>query len=134
MKLNEDNKYLLTNLLALFALTLILWGVNLNYSTLNYIILGFCWNLTLRAPSLREKVLLRKYRFSLLKFIFRLDSFLSSISENQYIQIALRSLPPLVISLCTFFISGNGWFVLTLVGSAYFELIHYFKLRLNTVE
>ena len=134
MTLNEDNKYLLTYLIALFILTLLLWGVSLNYSTLNFIILGFCWNFTLRAPSIREKMLLRKYKFSFLKMVFRFDNFLSSLSEKYWTQTLIRSLPPLLISLLAFVISSDGWFFLTLLGSAYFELIYFFKNRSNTVE
>lgn len=129
MTLNENNKYLLTYLIALIILTTLLWGVNLNYSSLNFIILGFCWNFTIKAPSLRERILLRKYRFSFLKFIFRLDDFLASFSDNYWKSTLLRSLPPLLISLFSFILSSRGWFFLTLLGSAYFEFVYYLKLR-----
>ena len=139
MTLNNENKYLLTYLIALLFLTIILWGVSLNYATLNFIILGFCWNLTIKAPTLREKLLLRKYRFSFLTFIFKLDSFLGSFSEKYWTQTLLRSLPPILISFCCFLISGNGLFFITLAGSGYFEIIYHFKnkldqRKLNSVE
>lgn len=131
MTLNKENKYLLTYLIGLLILTVILWGINLNYATLNFIILGFCWNLTIKAPTLREKLLLRKYRFSLLTFIYRFDDFLGSLSERYLLQLLLRSLPPIIISFGSFLLSRNGWFIVTLLGSAYFELIYYCKNKLD---
>ncbi|WP_127718413.1 hypothetical protein [Halobacteriovorax sp. HLS] len=129
MTLNENNKYLLTYLIALIILTTLLWGVSLNYSSLNFIILGFCWNFTIKAPTLRERILLKKYKFSFLKFIFRLDDFLGSFSESYWKNVFLRSLPPILISFFSYFLSSKGWFILTLAGSAYFELIYYLRLR-----
>jgi hypothetical protein len=139
MTLNKENKYLLTYLIALLILTIVLWGINLNYSTLNFIILGFCWNLTIKAPTLREKLLLKKYRFSLLTFIFRLDNFIGSLTEKYWLQVLLRSLPPILVSFSSYLLSQNGWFILTLVGSGYFELVYHLKnkldqRKLNSVE
>lgn len=124
MNLNEENRYLLTNLLALLVLTIILWGLDLNYSTLNFIILGFCWNLTLHAPTLRGRLELKKYKFSLLRLIYGLDNFLLSFSSNFYLRILLRSLPPIVLSFGAYLISTNGWFIASLIGSIYFELVY----------
>ncbi|WP_372653502.1 hypothetical protein [Halobacteriovorax sp.] len=123
MHLNTDNKYLVTYLIALFVLTLVLWFSSISFQTLNYILLGFCWSLTVHAPSLKEKLELKKYKFSLLRFVFGFDKFLSSFSENFYLKSLLRALPPILLSLLCFLISLEGIFFASLLGSIYFEVI-----------
>ncbi|OUR93667.1 hypothetical protein A9Q84_19570 [Halobacteriovorax marinus] len=123
MNLNEDNRYLLNNLISLFVLTLLLWGIDLNFSTLNFIILGFCWNFAIHAPSLRSKLDHRRYKFSFLRLIYGVDNFLASFSEKFFLRILLRSIPPIIISFLTYLISYEGWFVASLFGSFYFELV-----------
>ncbi|PIK14080.1 MAG: hypothetical protein CES88_13945 [Halobacteriovorax sp. JY17] len=125
MTLNENNKYLVTYLVALFTLSLCLWFTSINFQTFNYIVLGFCWSFTIHAPSLRERLELKKYKFSLLRFIFGVDNFLSSISQKFYLKILLRSVPPMIFSGLCFLISLEGVFIASLLGSIYFELIFH---------
>ncbi|ATH09215.1 hypothetical protein BIY24_15065 [Halobacteriovorax marinus] len=134
MELNRENKYLVTYLVALFFLTLILWFINLSFQTLNYIILGFCWSFTIHAPSLRERLELKKYKFSLLRFVFGVDNFLVSLSSKFYLRILLRSIPPIIISFLCFLISMKGIFMASLIGGLYFELIFQRKRLLKLIK
>ncbi|GEM_PF-6292575 len=127
MYLNTDNKYLVTYLVALFVLTLVLWFTSISFQTLNYILLGFCWSLTVHAPSLKEKLELKKYKFSLLRFVFGFDRFLSSFTHKYFFRIFFRALPPVILSLLCFLISLEGVFFASLLGSIYFEIIYQRK-------
>lgn len=134
MHLSNDNKYLITYLIALFVLTLVLWFTSISFQTLNYILLGFCWNLTIHAPSLKEKLELKKYRFSLLRFVFGVDKFLSSFTHKFFLRTFLRSIPPVVLSFLCFLISFEGIFLASLFGSFFFELVFHRIRILNYIK
>lgn len=123
MHLNRENKYLVTYLVALLCLTIALWFINLSFQTLNYILLGFCWSLTIHAPSLRGKLELKRYKFSLIRFIFGIDNFLCSFTNQFYLRIVLRSIPAMFISFLCYLISMEGVFLSSIIGSLYFEII-----------
>ena len=134
MHLNKDNKYLVTYLVALFILTVCLWFTSFGLQNLSYIILGFCWNFTIHAPSLRERLELRKYKFSLLRVIFGIDKILSLISDKFYLRLFLRSTPPIVFSALCYLISLKGLFVTSLVGSIFFEIVFHREKILSLLK
>lgn len=134
MQLNKDNKYLVTYLVALFILTVCLWFTDLGLQNLNYIILGFCWNFTIHAPSLRERLELRKYKFSLLRLIFGIDRILSLISDRFLLSLILRSTPPIIFSALCYLVSLKGFFGTSLIGSIFFEIIFHRERILRVLK
>ncbi|MDD0854425.1 hypothetical protein HBN50_15035 [Halobacteriovorax sp. GB3] len=122
-------KYYFKGLLPFFICALILEFTTLGLMNKLYLYLGYLWPYALSTPGLREKILLRKYRFSFLRLSLRLDEILGRmIPHFQLKREVVQGLLPFIYCLILFFVSFEGIPLLSIIGSILIALMQRFVI------
>lgn len=137
-QIKERSQFYLYWVGPLFVLVFIVALLPISASYPLNLMCGYLWVMALRSTELKEKSLDHAYRYSFIKFIFKMYQYAQVVyvpeKFSKWKGSIHRMIGPLVFALILFLISLSFASVLMILGSMMFELIwiKYQKLGVNT--
>lgn len=132
MKLSIDSKYygitIPVGILIWFGCSLI----NISFINIIFCMMAYIWHFSLLAPNVKEKVLKKGNRFSLLSIVFQTNYYLQmfiSYPKNKIRSSLVRAISPLIFTFVLYFFGGSGNLIFTLIGSLIFESMYSLVLK-----
>jgi len=105
--------------------------LNVFYNNQLFFMVGYIWHFTLMTPGMKEKMLIKKQRFSFLNIIVRVNYYLQLFIKTSKVPFGIgpalvRSIAPLLFIFFLLVVGGNGNFLFAVFGCAAFETVYYF--------
>jgi hypothetical protein len=129
---SELSRYYIKSMLSFLLFWIILVVLKIDYLNIVFFILTYIWHFTLLTPGLKEKMLVRKQRFSFLNVIIRINYYLQlfiKIKNVPFGPALVRSISPLLFIFILMTAGGNGNFIFAVLGSFSFEMSYYLTNR-----
>lgn len=118
----------LFSLTPLFFACPILYLLQVEFSHLMIFVIAYLWHLFLTFPGTSEKMSQRGYRFAFVRFIYLFYAKLNQwINKKKFfiVECFFRALGPILFMLFLQVFFGRVNFYMLILGSAYYELIHF---------
>ncbi len=136
-KLSPLAQYYVKYISSFFVFFGLLNLLNVIYNNQLFFMVGYIWHFTLMTPGVKEKMLIKKQRFSFLNIIVRVNYYLQLFIKSNRIPFGLgpamvRSIAPLLFIFFLLVVGGSGNFLFAVFGCAAFEAVHFFFDRKTT--
>jgi hypothetical protein len=120
--------YLIPLLITMTAL--IFLGVD--FINVLYFFFSYFWVITFLSPYTNTKINVGKYRFSTLRFLHVFNETAQKISMKVFkgkYKFINKGIPPIALITTLWAILYSGQFYFSILGYAFFELIHYLYIK-----
>lgn len=112
--------------------------LNVLYNNQLFFMVGYIWHFTLMTPGIKEKMLIKKQRFSFLNIIVRINYYLQLFIKTNKVPFGLgpalvRSIAPLLFIFFLLVVGGNGNFLFAVFGCVGFEAVYFFDKKTISV-
>lgn len=127
-KLSILSRYYIISMLSFFIWWAVLYGLKIEFINILFFMTSFVWHFTLLTPGLKEKMLVKKQRFSFINVVVRVNYYLQlfiKIKKLEFGPSIIRALSPLFFTLVLVIAGGSGNVLFTMMGSIAFETAHY---------
>jgi hypothetical protein len=128
----DQRLVILYYLMPLLILMTALSFLGVDFINVLYFFFSYFWVITFLSPYTNTKINVGKYRFSTLRFLYVFNEAVQKVSikvfKDKY-DFLNKGMPPIVLVTILWAILYSGQFYFSILGYAYFELIHYLCLK-----